>query len=209
MFLPSVLLMNSTCLPEFWQTSYPAYSAVFFLLGILSTHLIQIILTMKMTSRSVKKRANHKTQGQDTLTLKDGLESSTKNEVEIRKDTKTSDSLTAKDTHNQKNHHPNIQNQDFVESSGSGCCVQDHVEHHIDLGVLDTDEYCGEDSAHHPNNNNSNNHHTHGLSLLKERQLSVYLLEIGIFSHSVLIGITLGIAGSEFVSLLIALCFHQ
>ncbi|KAL5037705.1 hypothetical protein RTP6_005098 [Batrachochytrium dendrobatidis] len=53
--------------------------------------------------------------------------------------------------------------------------------------------------------------HTHGGALMhaQEMQLMVYLLELGIASHSIIIGITLGIVTDEFKTLLIALCFHQ
>ncbi|KAJ1342065.1 hypothetical protein BSLG_003382 [Batrachochytrium salamandrivorans] len=53
--------------------------------------------------------------------------------------------------------------------------------------------------------------HTHGGALMRlsEKQLMVYLLELGIASHSIIIGVTLGIVTDEFKTLLIALCFHQ
>ncbi|KAJ8331057.1 hypothetical protein QVD99_001140 [Batrachochytrium dendrobatidis] len=53
--------------------------------------------------------------------------------------------------------------------------------------------------------------HTHGGALMYggEKQLVVYLLELGIASHSIIIGLTLGVATDEFTTLLIALCFHQ
>lgn len=42
------------------------------------------------------------------------------------------------------------------------------------------------------------------------KRITVTLLEIGIASHSIIIGIALGVAsGAEFISLLIALSFHQ
>ncbi|KAL2911262.1 hypothetical protein HK105_209275 [Polyrhizophydium stewartii] len=53
--------------------------------------------------------------------------------------------------------------------------------------------------------------HTHGGVMLhsREKQLVVFLLELGIASHSVIIGVTLGNATDEFRTLLVALCFHQ
>lgn len=50
---------------------------------------------------------------------------------------------------------------------------------------------------------NSSSHHSH-------RQITAYILEFGIALHSLIIGITLGVTGgSEFISLLIAISFHQ
>lgn len=55
--------------------------------------------------------------------------------------------------------------------------------------------------------------HSHGSSLLQEgnrHRISTYLVEFGIAIHSVLIGLALGTeAGSDFVALFIAICFHQ
>eukprot|EP01116_Phalansterium_solitarium_P011069 TRINITY_DN26678_c0_g1_i1.p1 TRINITY_DN26678_c0_g1~~TRINITY_DN26678_c0_g1_i1.p1 ORF type:complete len:394 (-),score=106.31 TRINITY_DN26678_c0_g1_i1:793-1893(-) len=53
--------------------------------------------------------------------------------------------------------------------------------------------------------------HVHGVLLQdQDRQISAYILEIGIASHSIIIGIALGVAREpEFTALLIALAFHQ
>ncbi|TPX64984.1 hypothetical protein SpCBS45565_g05486 [Spizellomyces sp. 'palustris'] len=52
--------------------------------------------------------------------------------------------------------------------------------------------------------------HVHSLLLdAEEKTLTTYILEAGIASHSIIIGLTLGAAREEFKSLLVALCFHQ
>ncbi|KAJ2416181.1 hypothetical protein GGI10_001162 [Coemansia sp. RSA 2530] len=57
--------------------------------------------------------------------------------------------------------------------------------------------------------------HVHGLSFIDARgarafHVSTYILELGICLHSVIIGLTLSVAtGSEFTTLLVAICFHQ
>ncbi|KAI8922482.1 Zinc/iron permease [Powellomyces hirtus] len=52
--------------------------------------------------------------------------------------------------------------------------------------------------------------HVHSLLLTSDKRLSTYMLEAGIASHSILIGLTLGVArGSDFPTLLIAVAFHQ
>ncbi|CAF4079237.1 unnamed protein product [Rotaria sp. Silwood2] len=55
--------------------------------------------------------------------------------------------------------------------------------------------------------------HSHGLSLLQDthnHRVTTYLLEFGVATHSILIGVALGTDdGSHFVALFIALCFHQ
>lgn len=89
-------------------------------------------------------------------------------------------------------------------------------------------------SQHHRPHRNLNHHHHHchhhdhnqhldqnavlihahmlGLALPSDAQkrISTYILEAGVAAHSVIIGITLGVAtGSEFTGLLVALLFHQ
>ena len=70
----------------------------------------------------------------------------------------------------------------------------------IESGVEITDEGHSHDEDH-----------AHSVLMsLSEQQVSAYLLELGVMSHSVIIGLTLGITtGREFTSLLIALSFHQ
>ena len=51
--------------------------------------------------------------------------------------------------------------------------------------------------------------HNHVLVFEQSSKTAVYLLELGIASHSIIVGIALGVATDEFLTLLIALCFHQ
>lgn len=45
--------------------------------------------------------------------------------------------------------------------------------------------------------------------VMREQKASTILLEIGVASHSVIIGVVLGVAREEFIALAIALCVHQ
>ncbi|KAJ9053958.1 hypothetical protein DSO57_1019309 [Entomophthora muscae] len=50
----------------------------------------------------------------------------------------------------------------------------------------------------------------HHISAEDSRKMTTYIMEMGILSHSVLIGLSLGVAaGHEFVTLLVAIGFHQ
>ncbi|KAF9571316.1 hypothetical protein EC968_000756 [Mortierella alpina] len=54
--------------------------------------------------------------------------------------------------------------------------------------------------------------HAHGLELLdvSQRRISTYILEAGVASHSIVIGVALGVSSdAEFTGLLVALVFHQ
>ena len=66
---------------------------------------------------------------------------------------------------------------------------------------------------HHPFNTcPAHNRLSNQLDEIKDRKrwLNTIVLEFGILTHSVIIGITLGVSPeSEFVGLLVAICFHQ
>ncbi|RLV96579.1 Zinc-regulated transporter 1 [Spathaspora sp. JA1] len=49
----------------------------------------------------------------------------------------------------------------------------------------------------------------HGYEKLYQQILNCVVLECGIVLHSVFVGLSLAIAGNEFISLYIAICFHQ
>lgn len=58
-------------------------------------------------------------------------------------------------------------------------------------------------------NNEVHSHHEHGLLMPKDK-VSVLMMEMGIVFHSILIGITLVVAGdSSFITLFIVILFHQ
>jgi zinc transporter 1/2/3 len=67
--------------------------------------------------------------------------------------------------------------------------------------------------GHHSHHHEEDESHVHTLLLDKDsanRRVTTYMLELGIATHSVIIGITLGVSrGSEFQGLLIALTCHQ
>jgi len=64
---------------------------------------------------------------------------------------------------------------------------------------------------HHSHDHSHDDHaHGHELILRKEIHISTYILELGIASHSIIIGIALGVSHDpEFHSLIVALVFHQ
>eukprot|EP01119_Soliformovum_irregulare_P024210 TRINITY_DN8625_c1_g1_i1.p1 TRINITY_DN8625_c1_g1~~TRINITY_DN8625_c1_g1_i1.p1 ORF type:complete len:384 (+),score=86.19 TRINITY_DN8625_c1_g1_i1:41-1153(+) len=69
--------------------------------------------------------------------------------------------------------------------------------------------------AHHHGHHHDHDHdgHAHAGELLfaqKEHEISTYILELGIMSHSIIIGVALGVTvAPDFQPLLIAIVFHQ
>ncbi|KAF9115795.1 high-affinity Zn(2+) transporter zrt1 [Mortierella sp. AM989] len=113
-------------------------------------------------------------------------------------------------------------NDSFPSPAGSGAHTPEHEHNHEHIHVsepapaLEKRPVKNADihrtKSHHHHTQAVGHSHAHGLSLLDEsqRKISTYILEGGIAAHSVIIGVSLGVArSSEFTGLLIALVFHQ
>jgi zinc transporter 1/2/3 len=74
-------------------------------------------------------------------------------------------------------------------------------------GLDHSDDSTAEEDTHH------SRAHAHGTLVLltsKSQTIGIIILELGICFHSIIIGMALSVAtGSDFVSLLVALVFHQ
>jgi zinc transporter ZupT len=92
-----------------------------------------------------------------------------------------------------------------LESASTRCKT---TENTIEIGSSSIqDDSCIGTS--HMSNNDSGHNHSHGGIISHSTNISAYLLEFGVASHSIIIGIALGIATEEFQSLFIAIVFHQ
>eukprot|EP01119_Soliformovum_irregulare_P001468 TRINITY_DN1116_c0_g1_i1.p1 TRINITY_DN1116_c0_g1~~TRINITY_DN1116_c0_g1_i1.p1 ORF type:complete len:393 (+),score=62.80 TRINITY_DN1116_c0_g1_i1:48-1181(+) len=95
----------------------------------------------------------------------------------------------------------------------------DLKEKEVDLPKTDDEAEKGtskteaEHSHSHSHSHHHDDGHAHAGELLfaqKEHEVSTYILELGIVSHSIIIGIALGVAvAPDFEPLLIAIVFHQ
>ncbi|KAF9124139.1 hypothetical protein BGW39_008417 [Mortierella sp. 14UC] len=85
--------------------------------------------------------------------------------------------------------------------------------HHPGHGIVSPNsKVIGDDDHHHHHGfaHDSNGNKSTSQQEQRSREIGTYILELGIALHSVIIGVTLGTTvGAEFVSLLIALLFHQ
>ncbi|KAF8948425.1 hypothetical protein BGZ47_005007 [Haplosporangium gracile] len=106
-----------------------------------------------------------------------------------------------------------------VDGKPEDCLHMGHVHGGEILLVNKNNKNQHQNQHLHPHHGESeHNHDAHGSNKAssssqqeqRSREIGTYILEFGIALHSVVIGITLGAtAGDEFVSLLIALLFHQ
>ncbi|OAX77085.1 hypothetical protein ACJ72_08620 [Emergomyces africanus] len=99
-----------------------------------------------------------------------------------------------------------------------------HCHHHSSSSSPEkpcTQKPCPQNPSPHDNDNDHHNHshnhhshsHSHSLSALVEdysaQLTSIFILEFGIIFHSIFIGLTLAVAGEEFITLYVVLVFHQ
>lgn len=103
-----------------------------------------------------------------------------------------------------------------VVAKPEDCLHMGHVHGGEILLVNKNNKHQHKDQHFHPHHgavSDEQNHNSSPSSSQQEqrsREIGTYILEFGIALHSVIIGITLGTTvGAEFVSLLIALLFHQ
>ncbi|RUP44165.1 Zinc/iron permease [Jimgerdemannia flammicorona] len=92
--------------------------------------------------------------------------------------------------------------EDYAEDVATDITVSHIHSHHTHTHSRGND--------HYPHNHH--HHHDHGIVFLENerKKISTYILEVGVATHSVIIGIALGVSSkNEFTGLLIALVFHQ
>ncbi|KLJ08132.1 hypothetical protein EMPG_16421 [Blastomyces silverae] len=96
---------------------------------------------------------------------------------------------------------------------------EDHLGHGRDHpSDLSSSNHChspatDEKPSPHNHVHDHDHHHGHTLSSLVEdysaQLTSIFILEFGIIFHSIFIGLTLAVAGEEFITLYVVLAFHQ
>ncbi|OJD28182.1 hypothetical protein ACJ73_00419 [Blastomyces percursus] len=96
---------------------------------------------------------------------------------------------------------------------------QDHLGHGRDHSSdISSNNHChsptpDEKPSPHNHVHGHDHHHGHTLSSLVQdysaQLTSIFILEFGIIFHSIFIGLTLAVAGEEFITLYVVLVFHQ
>lgn len=118
----------------------------------------------------------------------------------------------------QQQHHQQQQQHNLCEQRSPPASITNCKDlTAVDISTSMTTSGSAVSPSHHTSHHKSHDHdhatadeHGHHLILLKEKHLTTYILEIGIATHSVIIGLTMGVArGSEVRSLAVALVFHQ
>ncbi|KAJ3251209.1 hypothetical protein HK104_007385, partial [Borealophlyctis nickersoniae] len=147
MFTPANEQLTNPCLPQVFQ-DYGAWAGALALLGVLTTHLFQVLAGLAIR-KNLEKKYGPKPVTATTVPATVG-------------------DVTANHSHE----------------------------------IVDAEKH-----VHAPDEDHAG--HSHALSLNADKHVTTYILEAGIASHSIIIGVTLGAARDEFKTLFIALLFHQ
>ncbi|PGH33522.1 solute carrier family 39 (zinc transporter), member 1/2/3 [[Emmonsia] crescens] len=91
---------------------------------------------------------------------------------------------------------------------------EDHLGHTRDHpSDTSSNKHCHSPTTEKPSSRDNDHHHSHSLASLVEdysaQLTSIFILEFGIIFHSIFIGLTLAVAGEEFITLYVVLVFHQ
>lgn len=196
MLPPAMTSLTNPCLSTIWTEEYVAFAGLFALVATLATQLIQ-------TTAILHFGHNHKAGSDGELNCQPHSHH-----------------------HDHGHHHHGVDRDYKVDagqtSSGTDLVPAQKEDSSVDMASVKDDEIPSKRS--HTVELGAlavaTNIHSDGCCEVehaliargehKHRQITAYILEFGIATHSIIIGITLGVArGPAFIGLLIALGFHQ
>lgn len=223
--------LSSPCLGSTFSEKYTAFGGLFILLSSLFMHWIEF-MAVEHNERRMREAAT--SQGLEEINIDLGGLGATGvaaapcpgHSVTVVEERSCHDSCSSISSCDQEHPAPKVQyHVPANESCGSSITHNDpnfprvtelpqlHEHDHIREKQMESNDQAHNHKSHHHHHTQETGHsHAHGLSLLDEsqRRISTYILEAGIATHSVIIGVSLGVSsGSEFMGLLIALVFHQ
>ncbi|KAI8917588.1 Zinc/iron permease [Powellomyces hirtus] len=216
MYTPAQSQLTNECLPEVFH-NYEAWAGAIAIFGILFTHFVQVVAVQAIRQKhtatgpvSVDKSQEHTHQNQN------------QNQHDHQHDHQNDHQHDHQHDHERDHHH-----QHGPDSSASSITAESATTSQnpiptpavtspaasnvaiIDLeqgGLLLPEPHL----VHRHSHAHADDAHVHSLVLADaEKTMTTYILELGIASHSIIIGLTLGAAREEFKTLFIALCFHQ
>ncbi|KAJ3321802.1 high-affinity Zn(2+) transporter zrt1 [Blyttiomyces sp. JEL0837] len=224
MFSPSVIVLTDPCLSPIFNQQYKSWAGALALLAALSTHLTQF-LASRVIRRSLGE--GHMAKGQlegdghhgekDDVALEDGVGNGDGHDDDEKEKTLVIEDSTSGHAnptsqlerrnphrHHHHHHHDHEHHDHEHDRSHPGFITA------TSTSQLTPTTAAGAATASVVADHGLTDEHGHHLALVKEKHITTYILELGIASHSVIIGLTLGVTrGSEFKSLIVAIVFHQ
>ncbi|KXS14386.1 Zinc/iron permease [Gonapodya prolifera JEL478] len=190
LLLPAYDFLTNPCLPSLWTTEYVSFAGVFALAGMLLTQIVQTLaLSFMQSIKSPNGLPPRSTDDTPALLLPDGDPN----------ETKPASSLTATDE------------KTFGKGASTGTISSTSGETAAAVAEAAPGDHSNPYLCQDPHDHSYWHEAVSGEgSTLLKKQMSFYLLETGIASHSFFVGLLLGTArGTEFRALLVALAFHQ
>ncbi|KAJ3098332.1 high-affinity Zn(2+) transporter zrt1 [Phlyctochytrium planicorne] len=193
---PAIELLTNPCLPTFFTETYSSLACAIALFGALSTHLIQLMASRAISNSMGPDHTPFSAGAAEAASVAPGAGAAAhhhplpgKDEKELHKRAST---LSG--------------NQDVETLSTSSTSAAPIVQNNT---ILCNDTQTPQMMAELHTGPLSDDH-GHHLILLKEKRVTTYILELGIATHSIIIGLALGVTrGPEAKTLFAALVFHQ
>lgn len=220
MLPPAFENLTNVCLPDPWL-EYTAYAGLFAMLAILFTQFIQTMaISYLRQSAGIKSTAE---AGWTPIASPQTSPAVSKDSVVVSPtstETSGGDVDSDTDSTHMDSQRTAAVNGDVEMAVTNGTTVHDdspsnghsHSHSHSHVHSHHHSNFVGQGHGHGHDHDAAEVEHVHSLLLAhrQHRQVMVYILELGIATHSFIIGLALGVArGSELTALMIALAFHQ
>ncbi|KAG2185663.1 hypothetical protein INT44_002456 [Umbelopsis vinacea] len=197
--LPSAMEnLTSPCLPAVFNTGYTAFATLFAMTAALAMQLIEHLAS----EHAQKRQEENAKQDAEAIQSVEKILDPSKDANTNRAITRSQETLIGGKS---------CQTPVNVQDAAAVMALSHIHSHHTHTHGSANDHYPHAHHHHHPHVESHGHDHGDILLLAAQRKdLSTFILELGITFHSVIIGVALGVSpGDEFTGLLIALCFHQ
>ncbi|KAF9151880.1 hypothetical protein BG015_006099 [Linnemannia schmuckeri] len=218
--------LSDPSLPEIFQedTGYTGWAGLIAMVSAMLLQLLEYTATQRFFSRSKKnsKKSGGDVHAIDRLSVFDSEEDDvTSGQQHSEKKRVVSEDVGSLEEGRRGHAAIPVAPVDGLVAKPEDCLHMGHVHGGEILLVNKNNKNQHQNQHLHPHHGESEHNHSHAAhdsykassssqQEQRSREIGTYILEFGIALHSVIIGITLGAtAGAEFVSLLIALLFHQ
>ncbi|KAJ3101533.1 high-affinity Zn(2+) transporter zrt1 [Phlyctochytrium planicorne] len=213
MLSPAMELLTNPCLSTFFTETYRSSAAALAVFGALFTHLIQLLASQTISG---KLGASHTSSGRVVMNREGSktaefLVSDGKPGIVVEEDCERMASevrtVAGEEVEDGGSMGTASSSLDNSKPTSHDEHLHDHDDHHFHASSMESGTRTPIEETHHHNEDE----HGHHLILVKEKRVATYILELGIATHSIIIGLALGVTrgSAETRTLMAALSFHQ
>ncbi|KAG2217997.1 hypothetical protein INT45_001540 [Circinella minor] len=228
MLQPANEKLTSACLGDTWHENYPSFAMLFCMCSIFAMQLIEYLATTQLEHHFHSSALCVDHHHHDNSTVKSATTTTTTTHVNNMATTTIPETPQSPFQCEIHHYHPEHvvqeeENNNNTQPKSSSVTMIDESVANEDLYIYGRRAFSGnntdeddKDKLKHTPYSTCPEHWDSSSTRIAEsmkdtkRCLSTIVLECGILTHSIIIGITMGVTGQdEFTGLMIAICFHQ